>query len=202
MPPAAVSLSELAQRLARKQSELEQVRQAYEARSAELARRRDDLLAQLRAVEAEIEAVRPLASATAPAPAAAPQAPAPQAAARATLTLPALLTDLVRAAGRPVTVKELAQEVVRGRFPTASRDIPQLVKNKVSELVKRGVFRRAQGQPGVVLARPQGGAPARPARAAAGGKKAASKGKAAPKPAPATETTAKRGRHPSGPRRL
>jgi hypothetical protein len=82
MPPAAVSLSELAQRLARKQSELEQVRQAYEARSAELARRRDDLLAQLRAVEAEIEAVRPPAAATAPAPVAAPEAPAPQAAAR------------------------------------------------------------------------------------------------------------------------
>jgi hypothetical protein len=100
----------------------------------------------------------------------------------------------VRASGRPVTVKELAQEVVRARFPTASRDIPQLVKNKVAELVKRGVFRRADGQPGVVLASPQGGPPARPARAAAGGKKAASKGTAAPKPAPATETTAKRGK--------
>src|SRR5262245_26011871 len=39
--------------------------------------------------------------------------------------------------------------------------------NKVAELVKRGVFRRAEGQPGVVLASPQGGPPARPARAAA-----------------------------------
>src|SRR5262249_33984879 len=130
----------------------------------------------------------------APAPAAAPEAAAPQAAGRGARTLPALLTDLVRAAGRPVTVKELAQQVVRAQFPTTSQNLPQLVKNKVAELVKRGVFRRAEGQPGVVRASPPGGAPARPARAAAGGKKAGSNGKAAPKPAAATETTVKRGK--------
>src|SRR5262249_33601312 len=91
LPPPPRSRAGLAQRLAQKQSELEQVRQAYQARSTELARRRDDLLAQLRAVQAEIEAVRAPAAATAPAPAAAPPAPAPPAAARGALTLPALL---------------------------------------------------------------------------------------------------------------
>jgi hypothetical protein len=56
-----------------------------------------------------------------------------------------------------MTAKELAEELVHRQFPTTSRNITGLVQNRLTELVKRGVFRRAQGQPGVVLGKPAGG---------------------------------------------
>src|SRR4051812_47685864 len=75
MSAVDVPLSELAQRLAQKQSELEAARRAYEARLADLPRRREDLHGQLRDVDAEIQAVNAGAAAPAP-PAAAPAGPA------------------------------------------------------------------------------------------------------------------------------
>jgi hypothetical protein len=69
-------------------------------------------------------------------------------------TLPAFLVEVVREAGRRMTVPELAEEVVRRNFPTTSRNIPNLVGDATKKLVKRGVFRRSKDKPGVVLAKP------------------------------------------------
>jgi hypothetical protein len=151
---AVLPLPKLAQQLAQKQSELEKARQAFETRLGELTRRKEELQDQLRTVEAEMQAVNAtVPGSSPPTPPLKPSlmpVPAPAAS-----TLPGLLVDLVRAAGRPLTVKELTASVVRAQFPTTSRNISRLVKNKVGELVKRGLLRRAEGQPGVVLAKPQ-----------------------------------------------
>lgn len=194
MSVAMLPLQDLAQRLTQKQAELEEARRAYEARLAELARRKNELQADLRDVNAEIQAV---SSATAPGPApsaartpAGPAAPpAPQGRAEGAPTLVRFLLNLVRAAGRPMTVKELAEEVVRAKYPTTSGNIPGLVKNTISKLVTQKLLRRADGQPGVVLAQPRAGKPAgdpraTPARPPATEQKVPANGKAANPAAP------------------
>src|SRR5437588_11029134 len=120
---AELPLPKLARHLAQKQSELAKARQAYEARLAGLTRRMQELQAQLRTVEAEMQAVGSLGSAKAlPTPARAsaaaatpakPRMPAKTTSkpgrARTAPTLPGLVVDLVRAARRPLTVKELSE---------------------------------------------------------------------------------------------
>src|SRR5437879_3614702 len=135
MPAAELPLQDLAQRLAEKQAELEAARRAYDARFADITRQREQLQAQLRAVDAEIQAVNSTAApgaapAAAPsAPAAAPEPRAPQAQAKGTTSLPQFLLELVRSAGRPLTVKELTDEVVRAKLPTSSANLPKMVSN-------------------------------------------------------------------------
>lgn len=184
MKTTAVPLDHLAQRIAEHQSELESLRREYEARQArlaDLAGRKKELEAQLRQVQAEIQAVdRGEAPASPPEPAKATAAVPPAKAARAQ-TLAEFLIERVRGAEGPLTAKELAGEVVRRKFPTASMDIPQLVKSRVSKLTAQGVFRRAEGQPGVVLAEGKGkpkSTAARPKRKA--GKRRRKKGAVPP----------------------
>ncbi len=78
-----------------------------------------------------------------------------------------------------MTAKELAEEVVQKKYPTTSRNIPGLVKNTVSEMVTKGVQRRAEGQPGVTLPQPQAPKSSPAAKAAPTEKKAGTNGKAA-----------------------
>src|SRR5262249_52730649 len=129
------------------------------AQLAELARRKDELRGQLRQVEAEIQAVKQ----GTPAEQAAVAASAPPSQPGKPLKLPALLVEMVRAAGRPVTVAELAAELVRRKFPTTSGDLPRMIATRVRELVDKGVFRRAPGQPGVVAGPPSASAKKRAA---------------------------------------
>lgn len=150
MKTTAVPLNHLAQRIAEQQSELENLRQEYEARQARLAdldSRKNALEAQLRQIEAEIQAVargtKPL-SAPRPTPTPATSATPP--------TLAEFLQELVRRSSSPLTARELAGEVVRQKFPTTSKDIPQLVKSQVSKLTAQGIFQHAKGRPGVILA--------------------------------------------------
>jgi hypothetical protein len=165
MPPRDLHLQDLAERLAQKQAELEAARRAYDARLADLAARKTELEAQLRAVDAEIQAV----GKTVPAPAAVAAAPPKPAAASAEPpSLPRLLVALVRDAGGPITVGELTEKVRGARFPTTSGNLSKMVGNKVGELVKKGLLRRAAGQRGVVL--PASGARAPAAKAASDGK--------------------------------
>ena len=126
---------------------------------------------QLRQVEADIQAVtqgqtpRPAAT-TITSPDAKP----------ATAISPKLadaLVEVAREANRPLTAKELGEQLVLRKFPTTSKNITNLVQNRLTELVKRGVFHRAEGRPGVILAKP-GDEKKSPAR------KAHSNGKAAP----------------------
>jgi hypothetical protein len=95
---------------------------------------------------------------------------------------------LVRQAGRPLTARELGEQLLRSGFPTRSTNITNLVQNRLSDLVKRGVFGRAAGQPGVILAQPGGGAraaaPKAPPKAPATSPKAAARQTAAPSSRP------------------
>jgi hypothetical protein len=206
MSPVEMPLPELAQRLAQKQSELEEARRAYQVRHSDLTRQKAELQAQLRTVEAEIKAVSAkmpggAASAAVPTKSAAPKvatskvvaskaaalkatAPKTAAAKMPTLkdgpSLPRLLVDLVRAAGGPITVKNLTDKVVRSKFSTTSHNLPRMVKNKVGVLVKRGLLRRAEGQAGVVLGQGKGVRAAPSPKAAASTKPSSSNGKAQP----------------------
>ena len=174
----AVPLENLAQRIARQQAELETLRRDYEARLARLADlkcRKEALEAQLRKLDSEIEAVNqgktpPLQTApTKTSPAKFPNA-APPAKAVRPMTLSARLVGLVREAKRPVTVKQLTDEVVRRKFPTSSKNILGLVQTRVRELVVHGILQHAQRQPGYVLAKSDS-----PAKASAPGKPVAGK---------------------------
>jgi hypothetical protein len=172
-----VPLDHLAQRIAQQEAELQALRREYEARQArlaDLARRKEELEGQLRQLEADIDAV---ARGERPAP---PTGGTPVPPAARPQTLAGLLVEVVRGAPGPVSVKQLADEVVRRKFPTTSQNIPELVKSRVSKMVARGVFRRVEGQ-GIILTeakdRPQ--PPPTQAAAAKKGAKAAAPAKPA-----------------------
>ena len=148
----AAPLENLAQRIAQQQSELETLRREYESRQAQLAdlaRRKEELQSQLQQVEAEMNAITQGSSAKAP--------PGPTQQAALLHTLPQVLVDIVGAASRPMRVKEIAGELIRRKFPTTSRDIPNLVATRVRELIQKGSLRKATGQMGVVLGESENG---------------------------------------------
>jgi hypothetical protein len=158
MPDTTLPLDDLTQQIAQHESELQRLRQEFEGRQARLAdlgRQREELQAQLRRVEADIEAVTGGQAPAAPALAAAtaePPARVTSATPATRLTLSDALVEVAREANRPMTAKELGEQLLLRRFPTKSSNITNLVQNRLTDLVQRGVFRRAEGQPGVVLA--------------------------------------------------
>jgi len=172
MTAPAVPLDNLAQRIAQQQSELDTLRQEYDRRQArltELNRRKKDLQAELQQIQGEIQAVDRGQTPSAPSSKAAPR-PASVATSPANTykaqTLSGFLMTLVRQAQGPVTVKELAKEFVRQKYPTTSGNIPQLVKSALHKLVVRGVLRQPKGQRGTfALAAASNGKPAPAAQA-------------------------------------
>jgi hypothetical protein len=170
MTTPVIPLQELAQRITQQQAELETLRQEYEARQADLRRftlRKEELQAELLRVNAEIQA---LAQGGTPTAAAAPtpptngQASAKRPVAKAssgtsasvpsqTPTLPKLLLEIVGTAKAPMTVKTLTEEVLRRNYVTTSKHLASLVDTRISELIKKGLIRRAKNQPGVVAVR-------------------------------------------------
>jgi hypothetical protein len=150
-------LAEIAQRIQLRQAELEALRRDYETRQtqlAELKRRQQELRGQLAQVEREIAAAS-RGHVTAPAPAVPSRPPASPATApnkAPALSLPDFLIAEVRQAKQAMTVKELVETVTRKKFPTGSRNLPELIKSQVKRLVQRGVLRRAKNGPGVVPA--------------------------------------------------
>src|SRR5262249_52391747 len=149
-------LSALAQQLASKQAELDRLRRTYETRLADLLRRKNELESSLRQVEAEIQVA---AQGPGPSPAAAPAGK---------VSLPNLIVAIVREKGKPVTIKELVEELDRRSYPTNSGNLSKMVGNRLHDLVKKKVlarFGRGRGK-GVVLAR-SGGATSTPKKAAA-----------------------------------
>jgi hypothetical protein len=159
MTKTAIPLRDLAQRISQQQADLEKLRQEYESRKdqmRELTRRKLELQAQLRQVEAEL---RGLDEGSTPAVAgtSAPKRAPTKAGKNPTmgLTLSQFLMQIVTTAGRPVTTKELATEVVRQNFPTTSRNVAALVDTQVYQLVKKGVLQRAKDRPGVLPAQPR-----------------------------------------------
>jgi hypothetical protein len=171
MSDTTVALKDLGQQIAQQESQLKRLREEYEARQAllaELGQQRDALRAQLRQVEADIAAVKQGQAA----------APSPKPAARGTLT--EVLIEVVRQADRPQTARLLAEELARRNFPTKSTNVVNLVQNRLSELVKRGVFRRAKGQPGVLLGKAANGVSATKKAPAAAQKTAPTKAPSRP----------------------
>jgi hypothetical protein len=165
MPDAPLPLDDLTRQIAEHESLLERLRLDYEARQArlaELSRRREELQDQLRQVEADIQAVTAGASpAAAPPPAeiataAVPIAP-PPAKPASRRTLADALVELVAAAGRPMTAKQLAEELTRRKFPTTSGNLTNVVQVRLKDLVRKGVFRRPAGLPGVIPGKAAGG---------------------------------------------
>jgi hypothetical protein len=154
-----LSFQGLAQRIHQQEAELAKLRGEFETRKkqlADLARRKEELQAQLEKVESEIQAVHvsaqtpqgALVHSTAQKPAVAK----PAAKKRKGVSLAQFLTDFVRQARKPITTKELAEELVRTKYPTKSSNLRAMVDTRVGELVTKGIFRRAADQPGVVLA--------------------------------------------------
>ncbi len=142
------------------QSELENARRAYESRLANLHQRKDELEAGLRQVETEIQEAAQGTTPPPPGSLPAPQpGPATSPAQPATsLSLPQLLIGILRESGRPMTTKDLAEELVRRKFSTTSTNLPKMVGSRVYDLMEKGVVARAKGQEGVVLV--QSAAPA------------------------------------------
>ena len=76
------------------------------------------------------------------------------------ISLPKYLVHLIQNANRPLTVKELADEVERNRFPTTSKNIRKMVESRFYELVREKTLRRSADQSGYVLAKAAPMAPA------------------------------------------
>ena len=160
MTTTAVPLDEFARRISQQQAELEALRQEYQARQAQLTdlnSRKQELQEQLAQVENEIRTVTlgkiPRPPSVAPA---APTAKKPVSGSQVkptpTGSLPQVLKILVSEAKRPMTVKELTEQLLRRKFPTTSKDLATIVRTRVGELVKKGIFRRSKDGAGVVAA--------------------------------------------------
>jgi Tfp pilus assembly protein FimV len=165
MTRSTIPLQDLAQRISEQQDDLAKLHQEYETRQAqlqELTRRKEALQTQLQEVEGEIQGVGQ-GSALPPKPAAAPAMPTkpatikPGAKPSGSVTLAQLLVQIVAEAGRPLPIKELADEIVGRKHPTTSRNIPALVGDLVKKLVKKGFLRRAPnpGCDGHTIAKPR-----------------------------------------------
>ena len=183
------SLHDLAQRIDQQQAELEKLRREYASRQQQLEKltqRQQQLQAQLQQVEAEIAGLgqgqaSPTKPVTATKSAPVKTVPAaPSNGAVAPLSLPKLLVQIVREAKRPITIKELASEVVRRHYPSTSKSLPNIVETRVAELVKKGLLRRAPDQAGVL-----------PGRMAPAAKAPSPAAAAVSKPATAAQSTSK-----------
>jgi len=146
MPTGVLPFSELAKRLSRKESEVNKLRQQYENRLARLKERQQRLESELREVEGQIQAASPNGSMP---PAQLPKEPI--ASATNGMILKDYLIALIQEAGKPLTVKELAEEVRRRKYPTKSKNISDLVQVRVYNMLKKGELTRASGQPGFVV---------------------------------------------------
>src|SRR5205085_1061818 len=113
----------------------DRIRNSFESRLSTLQQRKEKLEAEIRQVDAEIQAATPNGPAT---PASAPRAdpkpaprmqPKPASAPTPTgerQTLPQALADVLKSTGRPMTVQELADELVRRKFPTNSSNLAKM----------------------------------------------------------------------------
>lgn len=174
------SLAELEQRIAKQQAELEKLQREREIRRmslTDLTSRKKELLAQLKNLDSEILAVtggKPTSSAAAHRPAktampvTSPKANVSSASTKSSAgpKLADVLLDILRQAGRPLPVKELAEALVERRFETRSQNIPGLVQTRVQELVAAGVMRRVEGQ-GYVIGKASHGKPVQSSKAVA-----------------------------------
>ena len=67
-------------------------------------------------------------------------------------TLSDQILQLLQRAGGPMTASQLSKELIRMKFPTKSQNLANLVQARMNDLLKKGLVRKAENQPGVVLA--------------------------------------------------
>jgi hypothetical protein len=153
MRTGILPLSELAKRLSQKESEVDRLRRQYEARLGKLKDRKQKLESELRAVVGQIQAASPTGSVPPASLSDSEETAAkePVAPVARRIKLKGFLIALIKEAGKPLTVKELAEEVRRRKFPTKSNDIPRLIQTRVYDMAKKGVLAHASGQPGYVV---------------------------------------------------
>ncbi|MFN4259705.1 MAG: hypothetical protein ACK4RK_10430 [Gemmataceae bacterium] len=159
MTTMIIPLDKLSKRIDRQKSELEILRQEYEQRQEQLnqlQQRKQSLQEAIKQVEEEIRQVRqgqatpsrpakPTKAKTSPAGKTKPRKAGSQP------SLPDMLLAILQETGRPMTVKELSEELGRRQYQTTSKNVPGLVQTRVKDLLQRGMLRRSSGQPGVEL---------------------------------------------------
>lgn len=107
----------------------------------------------------------------------------PQAQTPLSLPLPHLLVEIVKESSRPLSAKDLTEEVRNRQFRTKSKNLRRLVETRVQELLSKGIFQRAEDKSGLILAESQGGAKALAAKPATR-KQPSKKSEAVPPAAP------------------
>jgi hypothetical protein len=169
---ATPRLEDLARRIAQQEATLTALRRKLDARLSDLNRRRERLRAELRSVEAEIEAVAqggsagdqvlPVQFPSSPVETSKSRTVAPsKRPAGSRFTLSEFLVRLVREQrGKPLSMKELQEQTVQRGFPSTSTNLPRLVKKRAYELVERGVLSRDRRTGGFVLPPARNGSPA------------------------------------------
>jgi hypothetical protein len=166
---AVLPLDDLAARISQQEAQLQGLRRELESRQrqlADLAEKKERLLSQLQQIDAQIAGIagrpQPVKSSRAKKAKTKPgrvvvignQARNGVPAGRPTLR--ELIVTMIREAGRPLTVKEMAQEAKRRRFKSSSHDFPRMLAVRARELKHAGILKAAVGQPGFALARSNG----------------------------------------------
>ena len=159
MATATLSFQALADCIQQQEAQLAKLRQELESRQthlSDLTRRKGELQAELQRVEREIVEFAPSnmagglssTSVKSAKPASASAAPKP----KQGLSLPKYLVELVAKSKRPITAKELSDQVVANRFPTTSNNIKDIVQTRVYDLLRKGILVRVDGSSSVILA--------------------------------------------------
>lgn len=155
MNPQAVPLDVLHERIA----ELKSLQREYHSRQAKVAtlqRRARKLETKLKHIRGQIDDLT-RGSESHAVPGRAPKGKGfPAKVSVSNLT--ELIVEIVGAAGKPIKVQALADEVKTRDFATKSKNVHALVGTKVTQLVQRGILRRTAGRRGVVLRKSKEGA--------------------------------------------
>jgi hypothetical protein len=191
----------LEEQIAHLERELEALRRERESRKHQLttlARRKQELQSQLKQVEAEIAALSSTqAAATEQPKKAVPSAPPLQSPSAGKPKLGELVLTLLGEAGKPMTARQLSEVVQQRGFRLSGNNPVKSVEARVQEMKKKGLVRRASGQPGYSLVSSAPGAKTEKAKSApvAHPKRA----KTAAKPATASKSAPpkQRGKQPS-----
>jgi hypothetical protein len=158
MPTVSVPFQDLVAQIQQQEADLAKLRQELDSRRnhlSELTRRKEELKTELAKVEKDIEAVGQatiLEPTVSTAGAEKPRSFKATSKPTVGVSLPTYLIQMVGQAKKPITVKALAEEVVRNKFPTTSKNVPGMVQTRVYDLVKKGLLRRASDSSGFVLA--------------------------------------------------
>ena len=144
----AVSLQDLQQQISQRELELQALREELETRQNQLGtltRRKEELLTQLRQVEAEIAtlAASPSPRKAAPPTPAKTVAPTPVLAAGGQPKLADLIVLLLRQSGKPMTSRQLREGALRRGYQTSSRNLVKTIEVRIQDLKNQGVVRRS-----------------------------------------------------------